>query len=407
MKKILFIAPFKGIFPPMNGGQVRCINLMNQLARHFQLTVLARQEREKLLKAVEEFTYLKNATVLDASDFPLKKDLFSLFPVRVGTALRFRFWNRSLKGPAEENFLIMYPILIKLLKKENFDYIVLEDMAILNLAKVIRRHQPSATVIYDAYNVNTVLAKASLASGQISKRDYELTKTTEHNLAKFVSHVFTCSDFDLTLLNQMNKGQLKGMVVPNGVGVHPLPAGMAVHEELPVNVLFCGSLEYAPNFEGLYWFYKEVWHIIKEKLPYAKLLVVGSGKPDAQLNELKEDASVSFIGRVPEVAPYYHKSAVSVVPLLSGSGTRLKVLEAMSMGTPIVSTSIGSDGINYKAGSDRMIADEPALFAQQVVALMQKKEKRLSIQKNARHLVIEQYDWNKVGKDLASGLPNF
>jgi polysaccharide biosynthesis protein PslH len=405
MKRVLFVAPFGGIYPPMNGGLVRCSNLMNQLAKHFQLTVLALQEKGSLLKAADEFSYIKNSSIFSTSGYKQKKDLFSLLPARLSTALRYRYWNRSLKGPANANFLELYPVLVEILKKESFDYVILEDMSILNLAKVVKRIRPKSTVIYDAYNVNTILAKASLSAGLMSRREYELVEWTECNLTKFVNHVFTCSENDLSILSQMNNGRLKGMVVPNGVGVYPLPASMAVQEDKPVNVLFCGSLEYAPNVEGLSWFYKQVWPLIREKLPQAKLNIVGSGTPDAQLLPLKEDNSISFVGRVPSVAPYYQQAAVSIVPLLSGSGTRLKVLEAMSKGTPIVSTTIGSEGINYKAGSDMMVADDPVLFAQHVAELMQQKEKRLMLQQNARQLVIEQYDWNKIGKDLESELP--
>ena len=404
MKRVLFVAPFGGIFPPMNGGMVRCSNLINQLAKHSQLTVLAFQKKDDLHKVADEFPNIKGATILNAREYQQKKDLFSLLPARLSTALRYRYWNRSLKGPANEHFLALYPLLTEVLKSESFDYVILEDMSILNLGNVVKRYQPKATVIYDAYNVNSILARASLSAGLIDNREYELVELTERNLTRFVDAVFTCSGYDLTILREMNNGKLEGMVVPNGVGVYPLPASMAVQEDAPLNILFCGSLEYAPNVEGLSWFYKQVWHLIREKVPQAKLNIVGSGTPDAILLPLKEDSSVVFVGRVPSVAPYYQQAAISIVPLLSGSGTRLKVLEAMSKGTPIVSTAIGSDGINYKAGSDLMIADEPALFAQYVVELMQQKEKRLSIQQSARRLVIEQYDWNKIGKDLETGL---
>jgi polysaccharide biosynthesis protein PslH len=407
MKRILFIAPFQGIFPPMNGGLLRCVNLMNQLARHFQLTVLACQNNDGLQSAVNEFQHLKNAALLSTHSYEPKKDLFSFFPAKIGTALRYRFWNRSVKGPANENFLLMYPILKALLKKEKYDYVVLEEMSIMNLAKVVQRYQPSATVIYDVHNVNTILAKSSLDAKQISQKEYDKVEWTENNLTKFVSHVFTCSEHDFTLLSKMNNGQLKGMVVPNGVGVKALPDVSAVNEDAPVNILFCGSLEYAPNVEGLSWFYEKIWPIVRERLSYAKLLVIGSGVPDARLNPLKEDPSVTFIGKVKDVEPYYQQSAVSVVPLLLGSGTRLKVLEAMSKGTPIVSTTIGAEGINFETGKDIMIADEPDLFAQHVVELMKQKEKRIYIKRNARQLIVNHYDWNKIGEDLAVGLANF
>jgi glycosyltransferase involved in cell wall biosynthesis len=406
MKSVLIIVPFENIYPPVNGGMLRSINLLDQLAKHFELTAVIRQSKASFLKAVKEFPALGNCTVVSSHDWSYKPDLFSFLPQKIATAVRYRYWNRSLSGPAEANFLQMYPILTDLLHRKKFDFIILEDLAILNIAKIIRRFQPHVPIVYDAYNVNTRLAEASFQQGHTNKKTVELTRQAENNLTNVVDAIFTCSHDDLVQLGEMNQGKLTGVVIPNGVTINPLPTAMAVNEPTANNVFFCGSLNYHPNFEGLHWFYEKVWPIIRKDYPQAKLTVVGSGSPAAQLANLQNDDSVMFAGMVPDVNPYYEQAAVSIVPLLSGSGTRLKILEAMSKGVPIVSTSVGAEGINYEEGKDILIANDINEFAQKVISLLKNKEKRIQIQQNARELVIKHYDWNKIGKDLVFELNN-
>lgn len=406
MKQVLIIVPFEKIYPPVNGGMLRSINLLNQLAKNFELTALIRQSKHSFNAANKEFPALGNCTVVSTDDWSYKRDLFSFLPKKVVTAFRYRYWNRSLAGPAEANFLLIYPILTDLLRRKKFDFVILEDLAILNMAKVIRRFQPYVPIIYDAYNVNTRLAEASFEQGLISKKNVDLIRQAECNLTGVVDAIFTCSQDDLEQLVKMNQGALNGVIIPNGVTINPLPAAMAVSKPVADNIFFCGSLNYHPNFEGLHWFYEKVWPVIINGYPQAKLTVVGSGSPAAQLANLRNDKSVIFAGMVPDVNPYYEQAAVSIVPLLSGSGTRLKILEAMSKGVPIVSTSVGAEGINYIDGKDILIADDINGFAQKVISLLKNQEKRLQMQQNARELVIKHYDWNKIGKDLAYDLNN-
>src|ERR1700761_4031969 len=141
MKTVLMIIPFTDIYPPMNGGKLRTINLLHQLCKRYAVTVIVQQDSESFSKAAEDFPAIGKAKRLSTKDWENRRDLFSLLPRKLETAIRFRFWNRSLKGPAEESFLRIYPVL-RSLKKEKFDAVVLEDMTILGLAKAVRRYWP-------------------------------------------------------------------------------------------------------------------------------------------------------------------------------------------------------------------------------------------------------------------------
>lgn len=404
MKRILSIIPFENIYPPMNGGMMRCINLLDQLAKRFNLTIMIRQDKTSFLAATREYPALKKCTVISTTDWKYSSDLFSFLPSKFRRALRFRIWNRSLSGPADTNFLLMYPILTEILQKETFNHIILEDMAILNLAKIIRKYQPETTIIYDAYNVNTRLAKASLEASLITQKNYERIKAAESSLSDFANYVFTCSENDLEELTNMNNGKLKGFIVPNGVTIKPWRRNTDGGSGVTPHILFCGSLNYLPNIEGLNWFYQSIWPIIKEKFSAAEFIVVGSGSPHEKLAALQNDGSIQFKGMVPEVAPFYKEASVSIVPLLSGSGTRLKILEAMSYGVPIVATTVGAEGINYLHGKNICIADSEFEFAHEILNLLQQKEKNESIALEAYRFVKESYDWDIIGGQLGTYL---
>ena len=133
-------------------------------------------------------------------------------------------------------------------------------------------------------------------------------------------------------------------------------------------------------------------------------MVVGSGNIPESLHPLLNDASIHFTGAVEEVRPWYNKAAVAIVPLLSGSGTRLKILEAMGLGLPVISTSKGAEGIAYSNGQDIIIADTETDYAAALINLLDSKQTRINIQQNARKLAQAIYDWDVVGISLASYL---
>jgi glycosyltransferase involved in cell wall biosynthesis len=134
--------------------------------------------------------------------------------------------------------------------------------------------------------------------------------------------------------------------------------------------------------------------------------VVGFGNLPKQYSEAYKTPSVEFVGEVNDVKPWYNKAAISVVPLLTGSGTRLKILEAMGLGVPVISTSVGAEGIAYTDGGDILIADNEQVFAEKIIQLARCKKERLKIQENALKLVKKIYDWNVIGRSMAEFINN-
>lgn len=385
----------------MNGGMHRCINILNQLAKYFSVTAIIHQDEKSFLRAIDEYPELVNCRVISTKSFKRSFDLFSLAPKKIGNALRYRYWNRSLKGKAGSDFLSIYPLLKNELKKQQFDCFILEDMSILNLAKVIRMFQPKARIIYDAYNVNSKLAEATFKKGKTGKEKYAEIKNAESNLSLFVTEVFTCSNEDLNELADMNGKKISGTVIPNGVKIDS--KFLESREEASAtdnNIIFCGSMDYFPNQEGLIWFCKEVFPLILKKNPQVKLMVVGKGDTGDELDSLLKHDSIIFFGMVDDVNDYYKKAAVAIVPLLSGSGTRLKLLEAMGRKTAVVSTVAGAEGINYTNEKNVLIADDNISFANAVIKLLDNRSLAGSLAAAAYSFVKENYDWNVVGEKL-------
>jgi glycosyltransferase involved in cell wall biosynthesis len=192
-------------------------------------------------------------------------------------------------------------------------------------------------------------------------------------------------------------------VIPNGVEVTAKGEETDNHKKKNC-ILFCGSLDSFPNSEGLAWFYKNSWQQLQQLLPGIQLLVVGSGQLPAEAEFLLSDPSIVFSGPVQDVKPWYQKAKLAIVPLLSGSGTRLKILEAMSLGLPVISTAKGAEGIDYTNGKNIVIANESAFFVKSVLELLSDSKKRAQIRCEARKLVEEKYDWDKIGVKMSDFL---
>jgi glycosyltransferase involved in cell wall biosynthesis len=168
------------------------------------------------------------------------------------------------------------------------------------------------------------------------------------------------------------------------------------------NVLaFAGSLTYHANYDAIRSFLGAAYPAIARSIPGVELRVTGS-HAGVDLNALPGAPGVTFTGRVPDVRPVVAGAWASVVPLRVGGGTRLKILESMALGTPVVSTSKGAEGLDVTHGENILIADRPDDFAAQVVALLRSPELRARLAAGGRRLVASRYDWNAVGAGLSA-----
>ena len=403
-KKVLIIMPYENMYPPKNGGLQRCFNLFNQLTKHFEVTCVTHDSKENLLSGSENYPSTLNAAIYTSHNQKAAKDIFSLLPGRLGNAVKYRWLTKDFKHSADGSFLKLYPVLKNVLKKDTFDYIILENLSLTRQARWMRQYNKKAKIIYNAYNVDSLLAQKKDSGSVQQQKEIDDLANTESNLYKVIDGIFCCSQVDLDTFTDLNQRKIGiNYVLPNGVDTTFFSHSVNIEQQHLKNIIFCGSLDYEPNKEGLLWFYKNVWPLVIERLPGRMLYVVGRGNSESY-RELLKDATVNFIGEVPEVTPFYRKCNVAIAPLLQGSGTRLKILEAMSLGNPVVTTSIGIEGIDAKASEDVLVSDDARGFADAVIHLSTDAGFSEYISNNARRLVENKYSWDFIGDSLAAFL---
>jgi len=166
-----------------------------------------------------------------------------------------------------------------------------------------------------------------------------------------------------------------------------------------LQIVFCGSMDWMANVDGIEYFFDDVWPLIRDKAPRAKMKVVGRAPPESLVKRIRASAPEwEFTGFVEDVRDHICGSAAFVIPLRVGGGTRIKAFEAMAMGTPVVSTSIGIEGLPVIDGEHYLGADSAATFANKVLALINDSHLRTNISELARKLVEEQYGFHRAAE---------
>jgi sugar transferase (PEP-CTERM/EpsH1 system associated) len=218
----------------------------------------------------------------------------------------------------------------------------------------------------------------------------------EARYAEKFDHCLVVSPLEGQLLQSTNP-KLRISVIENGVDTElyqPLE-----YTSKDSNLLFVGVMGYPPNVDAVLYFCDSIMPLMQRQIPGVRLIVVGH-EPTQEIHKLAERKNVVVTGYVEDIIPYYQQSQATIVPLRGGGGTRLKILESMALGRPVVSTSLGCEGLNVIDKENIMIVNTPAEFAERVVQLLKDRKLREKISHNARRLVETHYDWSKISQKL-------
>lgn len=184
-------------------------------------------------------------------------------------------------------------------------------------------------------------------------------------------------------------------VAPNGVDTADL---QPVEKGETPTLIFVGWMRHLPNPDAVTWFLDEIWPLIKAGHASVRFAIVGKGLPEYLKRRVEADDRVDYRGYVDDVGRHVGEAWISVVPLRIGSGTRLKILESMALGTPVVATTVGAEGIAARNGEHLGIADAPADFSRAVLELLADRARRHCMASYARSLVESDYDWEAIAE---------
>jgi len=291
--------------------------------------------------------------------------------------------------------------LVSLLKEKNFDIVQLEGLYLCPYIPAIRKHS-SARIAYRAHNIESEIWERGtmLASGP--KRWYLRNLTSrirrfEYDWINRYDLLVPITGRDNLMLGEMGNTK-PSQVTPSGMDMHNITTA-SIPVEFP-SLFHIGSLEWAPNQEGLLWFLKNVWSRLSPEFPDLSFYVAGRNAPEWLIGKLRQPGVV-FLGEVENAFDFMQSKAVMVVPLLSGSGMRVKIVEGMALGKAIVSTSIGAEGLSVTHGRELMIANDPDTFLMNLKKLIADRETCETIGMHAARFVRDHFDNGSITEKLA------
>ena len=382
-------------YPPVTGGKVRAWHLLQQIARYHDVTLLSLLDSADELQAVSHLQRhcVQVETVVKQRRRPRGK-------------LFLRLLMTILKGQPPRNGITYYEEMRQQVHKVTsgrpFDLIQVEQSHMAPYIEFVANSQNGARLItlYDvgaAQYERTLKVQANLQNRFWTWLDWFFLRHWEPTyLARHFDRCIVVSAVDEALLRRANPA-LDVAVVPNGVDAtryNLLPINPASKE-----IAFIGKMNYVPNVDSILFFYREIFPLIQAQVAEARLLIVGTN-PVAEVRALAADPAVAVTGYVEDIVPYYQRACLAVVPLRAGGGTRLKILESMALGRPVVSTTLGCEGLAVTHGENILIADTPADFAAQTIRLFNDEGLRQRLVTQGRCLVETTYDWQIIAQKL-------
>jgi sugar transferase (PEP-CTERM/EpsH1 system associated) len=378
-------------WPLDTGAKLRNYHLARVLSQEFRVTLLAFAEQE--MHSPE----LKN--VYERIEMVKRDEGYS--------------FGRLLRGATGStplpllNYTIeeMKQAFAALLNEQEFDLVQVESIHLMDYLPTIRAARKHPLVVCDWHNVESELMRQyserekSFARRAYARRTARLMNEAEKRaLDQFDAHIVV-SEEDGERVRQMNpSAQIS--IIENGVDAAyyaKLQSGSTAKNR----IVFVASMDYHANIDAAINFARNVWPIVHRKKPELVFTIVGRD-PSPAVRELSSITGVEVTGSVPDVRPYYREAIAAVVPLRVGGGSRLKILEAMAAGVPVVSTTLGAEGLKSTDGENILLADDDRGLAEKIVNVIDNESLRTEIIVAARALITERYDWSKLGRSLAS-----
>ncbi|MDC2993773.1 glycosyltransferase family 4 protein [bacterium] len=401
MPKLLAISS-EAILPPKSGGALRSTNLLVGLSRKLDVRVLLPQDQHSINKVLENSTHLTGPEWSGVHGHIAFNSLSKLERLRnyywrkreniVRRQWRFLPWQWFF-GPHHS----WKPLLRLMAKDYTPDYFLVEHTRNAKIFAYARKLWPNVICICDSHNVESELLRQVLPCSSETNENLSKVKRYEQQVLATSDILWACSADDLARYQSFAEIPKYSYIVPNGVATASVPFIQKPTNKH--NILFVGHFDYEPNINGALWFYENVWPALKKMFPSLTWQLVGK-RARLPILAMSDDDDINIEVDVPSIQPYLENATVAICPLHSGSGTRLKILEAFSAGIPVVSTSIGAEGLVAEPEIHFSIADSAEDFTKAVIYLLVNPSHRDNMRKQARALAEKRYDWDVIS-DMA------
>jgi glycosyltransferase involved in cell wall biosynthesis len=388
-------------YPPNSGPKVKTWHVLKYLSQCGHKITLASFVRP------EEIPFIDDVKQVCASvhPVPLRRSRIA----DLGYLLRSQLTGRPFLVERDDIREMRFRV-TQIVNSEEIDVIHADQLTMTQFAlPFAKRASRRPRLVFDAHNAVWTITERMKENSPFYLR---LPLTLETKRIKQYEGMII-RDFDATFaVTELDREALTDAIPEKDAlakaSITVVPIAVDTKQILPVarradsrNLLTMGTLYYPPNADGIRWFVGEVFPLIRSKVPELTLTIIGKNPPSDFL-KLAEDKrnGIRVTGFVPELDPYFAESALAVIPVRAGGGMRVRILEAFARAIPVVTTTVGLEGIDAQPGRDVLVADHPHDFANAVFRVLTDKALQTKLAQNGRHLVENKYDWHATLKTL-------
>jgi polysaccharide biosynthesis protein PslH len=387
--KIMIVLPYIP-YPVNNGGRIRSYNLVAHLSLNHDVTVVSLNRDLKKNQVTDASRELNRIGVTDFYYFRPDFLIGGFLRNKHFSILLARYFSTKIQKFIYKNV-------------ERFDAIIFDGLySFVNNPRFTNRDSDKKIILceqnieYDLLQQRKKSSAFPLSVG-LNYEAYRIRRFESRSLQN-ASSVFCVSDTDKEKIKSITLTK-NIFVAPNGVDIKQLTFRKISENN---KLVFVGSGLYWPNIDAIHYFFREIATKIYNNFPYLKISIIGRElNPNAFIKYKNPKLEVNYYSNVPDIRPYIYDAAIFLVPLRYGSGTRIKILEAMALGCPIISTSIGVEGIDGLInGENFLLANTPTEFLDGILNILNNKKLAMQIAINARSLIEKHYTWDRTLKSI-------
>jgi polysaccharide biosynthesis protein PslH len=373
------------LHPTTRGGQIRTLEMLRQLHKRHEVHYVAFDDGSNP-------EGLRRSSEYASMAYPVPHRVTPKRSLRFAGQLASAVFSPVPVAASRYSSKVMRDTITRLVSEQDFDAKICDFLTpSINIDDmhgwVLFQHNVE-TLIWERHAKTAPTPMHRIYFGQQARRVFNWERT----VCRAASHVVAVSEIDEKMMRH-RFGIQNTSSVATGVDIDYFEQP-ATADRL-YDLVFLGSMDWMPNIDGMQWFLSDILPLIRARKPDCRLAIVGRNPPPSLIAAAR-DSLVTITGTVPDVRPYLWQSAVSVVPLRVGGGTRLKIFEAMAAGTPVVSTPIGAEGLPVRHGDSIRLADTASEFAVQCLELLEDENARKSMAERSLQMICGNFSWEQV-----------